>query len=155
MFDLLQIYPVGFHFTVSCIGLPPTPMAILNEPFQEVSGLTTDRDVEEVAEGGENGFVHQLPKRPKAGRLKLRRVMTPIINPFTAWCTLCLEAELEVPVIKTDLVIMLHNQYKIPTMTWRVGRAFIVKREADTFDAMKNELAMETIEMAYHQLNRV
>ena len=61
-------------------------MKIDNEPFQEVSGLEGGLDTGDVIEGGEDAFIHQLPKAPRARRLKLRRAMTSKDNAFTKWC---------------------------------------------------------------------
>jgi len=46
--------PVGFHFKVEVLGLPPNDFDVR---FTEVSGLSVELATEEVAEGGENRFV--------------------------------------------------------------------------------------------------
>jgi phage tail-like protein len=52
--------------------------------FTEVSGLTVQIEVEEVAEGGQNQYTHKLPGRMKWPNLVLKRGVTDTDNLF-AW----------------------------------------------------------------------
>ncbi len=52
--------------------------------FTEVSGLTVQIEVEEVAEGGQNQYTHKLPGRMKWPNLVLKRGITDTDNLF-AW----------------------------------------------------------------------
>ena len=47
--------------------------ALAEAGFQEVSGLGAELEVMPYAEGGSNGFVHQLPVRHSWGRITLKR----------------------------------------------------------------------------------
>src|SRR4029079_8650692 len=44
--------------------------------FTEVSGLQIETEVQEYAEGGNNGFVHRLPGRTRVGNITLKRGIT-------------------------------------------------------------------------------
>src|SRR5262245_38597452 len=44
--------------------------------FSEVSGLAMEVAMEDVEEGGENGFVHKMPGRCKVGNITLKRGLT-------------------------------------------------------------------------------
>lgn len=64
-------------------GLPPTSNKFLLEVdgvqigiFNEVSGLSVNLQVEEYAEGGVNGFTHQLPGRMTWPHLVFKRGLT-------------------------------------------------------------------------------
>jgi phage tail-like protein len=64
-------------------GDPPTSNRFLLEVdgvqigiFTEVSGLTVSVQVEEYAEGGQNGFAHQLPGRMTWPHLVFKRGLT-------------------------------------------------------------------------------
>src|SRR5436853_4746014 len=52
--------------------------------FTEVSGLSVQIDVEELAEGGQNQYTHKLPGRMKWPNLVLKRGITDTDNLF-AW----------------------------------------------------------------------
>src|SRR5262245_60281327 len=62
--------PVGFHFRVDVLGLPPNEH---DNRFTDVSGLSVELSGEEVAEGGENRFVQKYPTRAKYPELVLKR----------------------------------------------------------------------------------
>ncbi|WP_341366040.1 phage tail protein [Yoonia sp. BS5-3] len=144
--------PVAFHFSVVFIGfVPPVP----DMAFQEVSGLETSLELESLEEGGENRFVHQLPKPAKRSNLKLKRGMTTAASGLVQWCRSSLEGGLAEPIIPKDMTVSLLNEMRIPVAVWSIGNAFPVKWTVSDLDAMKNELAFETIELAYTTLQRM
>lgn len=55
--------------------------------FLGLDGLSAQYEVKAYAEGGENGFVHQLPGRLSYGTVKLTRpvISSPQGNPLTRW----------------------------------------------------------------------
>ncbi|MEO9651741.1 MAG: phage tail protein [Roseobacter sp.] len=143
--------PVAFHFSVMFMGLiPPVP----DMAFQEVSGLESGLDTEPVVEGGENRFVHQLPKPAKRGNLKLKRGMTTYASGLLQWCKSTIEGDFSKAIQPKDITVSLLNEMRLPVAVWLVGNAYPIKWNVGTFDAMKNELAVETIELAYNALER-
>lgn len=144
--------PVAFHFSVMFLGfVPPVP----DMAFQEVSGLETSIDLESVTEGGENRFVHQLPKPAKRSNLKLKRGMTTIASGLVYWCKSTLEGGFAEPIVPKDMTVSLLNEMRIPVAVWSIGNAYPVKWTVGNLDAMKNELAVENIELAYTTLKRM
>ena len=143
--------PVAFHFLVVFTGLiPPVP----DMAFQEVSGLESGLDTEAVVEGGENRFIHQLPKPAKRGNLKLKRGMTTAASGLMQWCKSTIEGDFNTAITPKDITVSLLNEMRLPVAIWSVGNAYPVKWTVGGFDAMKNELAVETIELAYNVLER-
>lgn len=143
--------PVAFHFSVVFTGMvPPVP----DMAFQEVSGLESGLETEPVVEGGENRFVHQLPKPAKRGNLKLKRGMTTMASGLVLWCKSTIEGDFAEAITPKDITVSLLNEMGVPVAVWSVGNAYPVKWSVGGFDAMKNELAVETIELAYHALER-
>ncbi|WP_299961259.1 phage tail protein [uncultured Roseobacter sp.] len=144
--------PVAFHFSVVFVGMvPPVP----DMAFQEVSGLESGIDLEPLVEGGENRFVHQLPKPAARSNLQLKRGMTTAASGLVQWCKSTLEGDFAEAIVPKDINVSLLNQMRIPVASWSVGNAFPVKWSVGNFDAMKNELAIETIELAYTTLKRI
>ncbi|MGC9419221.1 MAG: phage tail protein [Rhodovulum sp.] len=143
--------PVAFHFSVTFLGADP---AVPDMAFQEVSGLEAGFDTETVVEGGENRFVHQLPKPAKSSPLKLKRALTTQASGLVKWCKATLETDLAQPIKPKDLLVALLDADGAPAASWSVGRAYPVKWSMGGFDAMKNELAVETVELAYATLKR-
>ena len=66
--------PSAFCFVV-CFGTDATDV---DASFQEVGGIGAELEIEAVQEGGENRYVHQLPKGVKHLRLTLKRGLVPI-----------------------------------------------------------------------------
>lgn len=147
---LIDDYPVpAFHFQVRF-----TSPKIADTSFQEVSGLTQELEVEEVAEGGENSFVHKLPSRLKVSNLVLKRGVALIASPLVQWCKASIEGGLAKPIEPKNLLVFLLNEDGAPARTWSVSNAYPVKVDVGPFDAVKGEVAIEQIELAHSALTR-
>lgn len=142
--------PVAFSFWVRISG----NRAEADSGFQEVSGLTSERDVTEVSEGGENRFSHRLPGRVKYQNLVLKRGMVLTSSPLYDWCKTTLETDLAARIQTKNLTVSLLDQKQKPVMSWAVSAAWPVKWEVGTFDAEKNAIAVETIELSFQRLER-
>lgn len=143
--------PTAFHFVVSFSGTSPK---VSDQAFQEVSGLETSIDLEPLVEGGENRFVHQLPKSVKHPNLVLKRAMTDKKSGLVQWCQSILEGDFSKAIVPKDMVVSLLNEEAKPVATWSIGNAFPIKWTVGNLDAMKNELAIETIELSFTTLQR-
>jgi phage tail-like protein len=143
--------PTAFQFTVSFNGIPSG----IDSSFQEVSGLELTMDVEELREGGENRFVHQLPKGVQQKKLMLKRGVAGVTSPLVVWCKATLEGGLSVPILPVPLLISLLDASSLPVRSWLFSNAYPVRWETDAFNSTKNEVALETIELAYQYAQRV
>lgn len=143
--------PVAFHFSVV---LGNSSAQDPDAAFQEVSGLESRMELETVVEGGENRFVHHLPKPVQQGTLMLKRGLTDRSSNLVTWCKNTLEGDFSTRIQPRDLVVSLLNEEAEPVASWSIGNAFPVKWSVAGFDAMKNEIALETVELAYLTLKR-
>lgn len=144
--------PVAFQFSVAIAG---TGAPIFDAAFKEVSGLEAEMELETVVEGGENRFQHRLPKAMKHPNLTLKRGLTSLTSGLVVWCKSVLEDDLSEAISPKAVVISLNDENGGPVASWSVDRAYPVKLSYGGFDAMKNEIAIETIELAYTTLKRV
>ncbi|ALT76859.1 MAG: phage tail protein [Burkholderiaceae bacterium] len=144
----LQDLPVAFAFKVEFFGLPEAGSAVQSS-FQEVSGLEQSLETEDVAEGGENRFIHQLPAAPKARRLKLKRGLIDRQSPFVKWCRKVLEGGLNEPIKLASVKVQLINAAGDPLLVWWCRNAYPVRWDIDPFNSTSNEAAIEQIELAY------
>jgi phage tail-like protein len=142
--------PVVFHFKVSIGGAN----AAEDAAFQEVSGLEAEIETETVAEGGENRFVHRLPKSVKHPNLVLRRGIAGTSSALTVWCKSVLENDFAARITPRNIDISLCDAEGDPVRSWAIGNAYPVKWAVTGFDAMKNEIAVETMELVYNTLKR-
>lgn len=142
--------PAAFYFMVQF----KDTSGIWEVPFQEVSGIKTSMDVEEVKEGGENRFVHKLPKPVKQGNLVLKTAAQTQSAPLVKWCMAILESGFPYPIATKDVHVMLLNKEGQARMQWQFFNAYPVSWEIDTLNSTKNEVAVETVELCYAHSTR-
>ena len=143
--------PVAFHFSVSIGGSSGEGE---DAAFQEVSGLDSEIAVEEVAEGGENRFVHSLPKPVKHKNLTLKRGLLGSASSLAKWCKNTFESDFSKAIEPKDVTVSLLDSEGDPAASWAIGNAWPVKWSPGGFNAEKNAIAIETIELAYNTLKR-
>src|SRR5476649_2348956 len=112
--------PVSFQFAVAFGRNARDPEAA----FREVSGIGPEIEVESVSEGGENRFVHQLPKGTKYPRLVLKRGIAPNSSTLVAWCKRTLETGLVNPIIPKFLQVFLLDSSGNPLRAWAFENAY-------------------------------
>ncbi len=144
LFDSFK-YPVpGFHFVVYFNGLLPNPVDL---SFQSVSGLSVTVETEAYTEGGENRFVHEIPKGLKFSTLTLKRGLKTAPSSITKWCEEAYESFAFKPL---NLIVMLLSEKHIPIKSWNVVGAYPVKYELGDFNAETNSVLIETLELKYN-----
>ncbi|MEZ4875152.1 MAG: phage tail protein [Flavobacteriaceae bacterium] len=143
-----QYPPVSFHFKVEFSGISSQDSDV---QFQSVAGLSVDIETEEFAEGGENRFKHKFPVRTKFPNLVLKRGMVKD-SKLIDWCRNAIESFQFEPV---DLTVKLLNEEHEPLVTWNVVHAYPVKWNVSDLNAEENQIAIETIELAYNYFTLV
>ncbi len=141
--------PPAFYFKLS-FGESPN----VDNSFQEVSGIGSEVDVQEVVEGGENRFVHRLPKGVKHPLLSLKRGIAGTDSILVQWCKSILEGDFIKPITTKNLDVFLLDAKGNPLRSWSFADAYPVKWEIDSFNSTKNEVAIEKIEISYTSSER-
>lgn len=142
--------PVAFQFRVG-IGDPPQGRDV---SFQEVTGLELKMETEDVRSGGENRFVFKLPKGVTQDRITLKRGIAGIDSPLTQWCKSVLEGGMSVPIKPSTLRITLLDAKHAPARSWSLLNAYPVGWSVDTLNSTRNEVVIESIELAYLNCTR-
>jgi len=122
--------------------------------FQEVTGIRNELETESVVEGGENRFVHQLPKAVKHPNLVLKRGIAKSDSSLVQWCKSVLEQDFTKAIETKELEVRLLNEEKEAVRSWSFVNAYPVNWEVESFNSTKNEVAIEKIELAYSHLVR-
>ncbi len=143
--------PSAFYFQVAFA----LASGISDTSFQEVSGISSEIESEEVAEGGENRYVHRLPKGIKHPMLTLKRGIAMNTSPLVKWCRKVLEADFTERIVPQHMTVYLMNGYKIPIRAWSFANAYPVNWEVEDFNSTKNEVAIEKIDFSYTYSNRL
>ncbi len=144
-------YPLpALYFSVVIAG-----NLVSDTSFQDVSGIGSKIDTEDVVEGGENRYVHKLPTKVTHSNLVLKRGIAEITSPLVIWCKAVLEADFTAPIVPMPILVNLMNEMKIPVRVWSFANAYPVNWEVEEFKSTKNEVAIEKIEFSYNYSNRV
>jgi phage tail-like protein len=142
--------PPAFYFSASIGGGTNSP----DTSFSEVSGIGIEMETEAVVEGGENRFVHQLPKQIKHSNLEMKRGIAKINSPLAAWCKEVLEGEFIKLIVPKMIIVNLHDSSKAVLRSWTFNNAYPVKWDVEAFNSTKNEVAIEKMVFAYTYSNR-
>ena len=134
--------PVGFHFKVEILGLPPNDNDVR---FTEVSGLSVELGAEEVPEGGENRFVQKYPIAAKYPELVLKRGLFPG-SEVIAWIKQCVESHKIEP---KNIDVKLLNDNHEPLVTWHIIKAWPSKWAVSDLNASNNAVVIETLQLQY------
>ncbi|MBO7606687.1 MAG: phage tail protein [Paludibacteraceae bacterium] len=155
-------YIPAFHFDVSFLvvvgeGEDKSKKLLASEEykrmaFSEVSGLSAELQTEEVGEGGNNSFKYRLPKPAKYNNLVLKRALSAAPSELVTWAN---EAVYNFNFSPCTVVVSLLNEQHEPVKTWAFVNAYPVKIDVSQFGANKNELVIETLELAYNYSKRI
>ncbi|WP_461635596.1 phage tail protein [Glutamicibacter soli] len=115
--------------------------------FTEVSGLNTESDIMEYREGNYIGGVHKLPGLIKFGQLTLKRGYT-LNQDLWLWRKTTLEGATE----RRNGAIVLLDVSRQPTLRWEFFEAWVSKYEGPALNATTSEAAIESIELAFENL---
>ena len=147
---LLDEPVLGFRFGVFFFasGLIPNPIDIR---FQRVSGLESTVEVRKFTEGGENLYAHSLPVSIDHGNLVLERGMvvgSPLNIEFNAAMTMFKFSP-------SNVMVTVFNGDKVPLAAWLFTKAFPVKWATSDLDAGRNEVTIDTLELAYARMQMI
>ena len=119
--------------------------------FQEVSGLTAERDIIAYREGGENRFEHKLPGGARFSNLALKKGFISDQKIFE-WLT---DNNLGKPTKMHDFKILLLDENSKPAAVWMINKAFPIAIETAGFEEDKKRIAVEKLEFAFESITRM
>lgn len=146
--DGIYVPPPVFAFRVEIDG------AEGETGFQEVSGLQVEFQTEDVAEGGQNRFLHKLPTKTKYANLVLKRGVVTRDSVFGRWVSRALSGGLVRQGGARTVLVKLLNEKRQPLMVWTVFGAYPLRWEHSTLNAMGNDVLIETVELTYQFFQR-
>ena len=103
----------------------------------------------------ENSFSYQVPTRRKHGNLVLKRSLMPLPHVLETYVVKVLENNGSAQIVPVNLTISLLDAGHFPLNNWSVLNAYPVKWDISALNSQKNELVIETLEMAYTNLIRM
>jgi phage tail-like protein len=134
----------AFQFMVEIDG-------ISQARFQEVGGLDATTDVVEYREGGDMLGTRKLPGQTKHSNLSLKRGFTDDTQ-LWKWYEDVMTGRTEK--IRKNISVVQLDMAGQEVFRWNLFQAFPVKYTAPSFNAKGNDLAIETLELAYERVER-
>ena len=132
----------AFRFAVNINGVPHAVFTECTLPSLEV-------DVHEQKEGGYNDGVHLLPGRVKAGRITLKGGLTRS-NEMLRWYLDVASGKPKVAQRRIDIMVLDSKGIPITHLTFE--QAYPIRWAGPTLNAAQNELAVETLELAFSEV---
>lgn len=134
-------YPqVSFRYSVSFGGS--------EIGFSEVSGLSLEYEVVKYRDGLSKQLGEmKMPGRPKVSDVTLKKGVFPTDNEFYRWIAAA-RNKLE----RKDVLVNLLDEEGKPKMTWKLLKAWPVKIEGLSLKGDGNEVAIESITLAYEEM---
>jgi len=140
--------PVGFHFSVEFGGFANAK----DVGFQSVSGLTQKvPNTGTIDEGGETRFKHRLPMPAEYTNLTLKRGLL-VDSGLIQWFKDAVEDFIFKPI---PVTVILLNENHDPLQAWQFINAWPTSWAIDGFDAEKQAIVAETIELSYQYFKRM
>lgn len=135
---VINAFP-GFRFLVEIAKKPQAA-------FTECTLPVIEWEIQEVKEGGLNNYIHQLPGRRKGGKLTLKNGIGT--DELVKWC---LEGMKE-KFTRKEVTVILKDSTAKTVMTWNMSGAYPVKWTGPQFKSSDNTVAIQTLELACHQI---
>jgi len=140
-------FPVGgFYFSVDYGG---------EYPFQEVSGLGAEYDLDEVVNGIQNGSMMKVPKKIKYAPLVLKKGIIKS-DQFKSLLNRIgnIDENLKDKVSqqKKELTIKLLDEKGGIVMTFKIKDAIPIKYSIGSFNAKENSIAIEELSFIYRKI---
>jgi phage tail-like protein len=125
----------GFRFVVQIEG-------VIAGYFAQCAALTEEREVVTYAEGGVNGFAHQLPGRIKKSRITLKRGL--VNSALWEW----FEAGVyDARVKRRHVSVIVYRPDLTEARRWDLPNAYPAKWGGPALQADGDQLAVETLEL--------
>ena len=133
---------VGFYFKVKIDSE--------SYSFKEVSGISSEINTEEIAEGGENRFKYKVPTGIKYNNLELKRGLIPKDSSLMTWINNTLQQGFSNKIKTKEIEVSLLNEKGNIVMIWNFVGAWPVGWNSAALNAMENEILIESIALSYN-----
>ncbi|MEM7797776.1 MAG: phage tail protein [Chloroflexota bacterium] len=118
--------------------------------FTECTLPSLEWDVEQIREGGQNNFIHQLPKGRKSGKLTLKRGLGSSLI-IMQWYLNCLRGQFERKDVTINLMGYLGG-INYTAFSWTAIGAYPTKWSGPQLQSSGKAVAVETLELACNEI---
>jgi phage tail-like protein len=100
-----------------------------------------------ITEGGQNTYIHELPKRVKPGNVTLKSGISSD-GALLEWYFQVLTGDLSNA--ERSVVVMIFDPLGIPISTWSFYRAFPIKYTGPSLNSGDSAVALQELEFVHH-----
>lgn len=137
----------AFHFKVSFLAVTGNEKNIFfSLDFSELNGLSAELQTEDVVCAGENRYVYHLPKPAKTKNLVLKHAFDKQPSDIVKWAD---DAIYKFKFRIYDVIVELVDENDETVKVWYFCEAYPIKLSYSDLNASKNEIVIETLELAY------
>jgi phage tail-like protein len=115
--------------------------------FTSVDGLAAEYVVKTYEEGGENGYIHQLPGRMKYTNVKLTRPVDKGSKALAAWFSELGKAQ---TLSRRTATVIAYNDNREVVAEWSLKDVYPVRYTGPGFSAENGKVITETLELAHN-----
>ena len=115
--------------------------------FTGIDGLSAEYEVKSYEEGGENGYVHQLPGRLKYNHIKLTRPVDRSSKDLTAWFSKLGRGQ---GTKRQTATVIAFNDNREVVAEWNLAGVYPVRYTGPSFSTESSKVAIETLELAHN-----
>lgn len=133
----------AYRFVVELDGL-------LVAGFSDVSGLESQTEFEEIREGGNNGFVHRLPKGTRHPPIMLRRGLSSSQELWNWYASAA-----QGTVTRKSGSIILYKQNGSELCRWNFFDAYPSKWSGPALNAASSDVALESVELVHNGIKAI
>lgn len=142
--------PIGFYFSLGISDVKTTADTV----FQEVSGLSTEHEIETIGEGDQNLYNYTVPNVSKYNNLVLKRGLLTEGSALAAWVRNTIGSDLSQPIEPKQVYLNLLNEQGLPLSFWSFENTWPVKWSVSDFNAQNSTIVIETLELSYTWFRR-
>ena len=125
---------------------------IISGGFTEVSGLSMQTEVDTIKEGGVNDYEHKLPRGIKYSDITLKRGL--IDWTLWDWYQSTAHGTANINSHRKSGTISLRDHTGNTIFSWSFFNALPIKWDGPTLNAATNTVAIETLVLAHHGLQK-
>lgn len=143
--------PPAFAFSVGVAAASsPVLTGNIDASFQEISGIDSRVDIQEVVEGGVNAYVHQLPGVTKHSNLVMKRGYVVQTSDLASWASQSIGSTLGSPIVTKTICVFLLGPDGKALVTWTFNNAWPVKWEVGALNSTdSSKVLTQSLEFSY------
>ena len=117
--------------------------------FQEISGISSQMETQQVAEGGDNHFLHRLPKPPEYNNVLMKRGLADVNSALVKWCRQVFEQGQGSTITPMTINAALLDSNGLTLSRWQFSGAYPVRWQIEAINGSEVLIAQLELRFAF------